>query len=291
MTIHSPLSNYCLAHLSGAKALQNYHSIVEWEAAAPHVWIFYVPGFVWAVACFVRSKYRKPRSNEKLKLKRHEIVLRCAAAVLALWALSDTALHLVLPYLAVTNKTLSFARSYVLPPKERADFDFLAALPIWHGVKLQTLLTHAELANYNRQLINWQVNETNYQNYVLCPVITGKPGEQLNWRKALWEEFYPRIRHENTPTDAAVIVVRHLRERVTIDASLNPHGGVTTIWLRQITDETGFNTIYIAALRSIGVPARLDPKHQAEFFDGTGWKIAPAPAVVSWLTQSVELAK
>lgn len=45
----------------------------------------------------------------------------------------------------------------------------------------------------------------------------------------------------------------------------------SAIWLRQITDETGFEIIYVAVLRSIGVPARLDSNNHAEFWDGNKW--------------------
>jgi hypothetical protein len=98
----------------------------------------------------------------------------------------------------------------------------------------------------------------------------------------LWEEFYPRIRHESSTEDAAVIVVRHLRERVTIADIPNPPRDVPTIWLRQITDEAGFELIYVAALRSVGVPARLEANGRAEFWDGSQWSATPGPAVVSW---------
>src|ERR1017187_2065929 len=100
--------------------------------------------------------------------------------------------------------------------------------------------------------------------------------------RQVWEEFYPRIRHESSPEDAARIVVRHLRERVTIADLPNPSRDVPTIWLRQITDQTGFEIIYVAALRSVGVPARLNSQQQAEFWDGTQWRTAPAPSVVTW---------
>jgi hypothetical protein len=276
------IGEYCLTHLSGRNAWHNYHSNAEWEQEAPPFWLFCIPATVWAIGCFAWSQYRKPKPLEKLKLKRHEIMLRGVAAVLAIWALSATVLHLVPPHLSVADQTLSIARKYLVPPKERTDFEFLAAQPIWRGVKLETLLTHAELANYNRELINWQFDETNYQKYVLSPVITGEPHERFDWRRPLWEEFYPRIRHEDLPEDAATIVLCHLRERVSIADIPNPPREVPAIWLRQITDKIGFQIIYVAALRSVDVPARLDAKHQAEFLDGTEWKAAPAPVVISF---------
>jgi hypothetical protein len=277
------IGEYCLTHLSGANAWQNYRSIFEWEQEAPPFWLFCIPAGVWALGCFACSQHRKPAAREKLKLKRYEIALRCVAAILAIWALSVTAVHLVPPHLAVTDKTLAIARRYLVPPNERTDFEFLASQPIWHGVKLQTLLTHAELAHYNRELINWRLDETNYQKYVLSPVITGEPNERFDWRRPLWEEFYPRIRHENSPADAAVIVVRHLRERVTIANIPNPPREVPAIWLRQITDETGFQIIYVAALRSIGVPAKLDQHGTAKILMDGRWQTADYEKISSRL--------
>jgi hypothetical protein len=126
------------------------------------------------------------------------------------------------------------------------------------------------------------VDEKNYQNFVLSPVITGDADEKLNWRRLLWEEFYPRIRHESSPEDAAKIVVRHLRERVTIADQPNLPRDVPTVWLKQITDKPGFEPIYVAALRSVGVAARLDSNGRTEFLGGNKWQTATEPSVLNW---------
>jgi len=75
----------------------------------------------------------------------------------------------------------------------------------------------------------------------------------------------------------ARIVVRHLRERVTIAPLASPPRAVPEIWLRQVTDAAGFQVITVAALRSVGVPARLDANGRAEFYDGSKWQVAPEP--------------
>jgi hypothetical protein len=91
----------------------------------------------------------------------------------------------------------------LIQPKQRADFERLAAQPIWPGGKLKTLLGQVELAGYNRELINWQLDDKVYQEFVLSPVIedsTINPPLSTgpDWRRPLWEEFYPRIRHESS---------------------------------------------------------------------------------------------
>lgn len=299
------IGEFCLSRLVGKDAWQNYHSIGQWQIKAPPLWLFWLPAAVWIVCWIAWPWYRKAALPEKIKLQRYEIALRWLAVLLATWALAETAIHLITPYFSVNDRTLAVARKYLVQPKARADFEYLAAQPIWHGQKLKTLLEHVELAGYNRALINWQLDEKNYQDFVLSPTIepstlpppleasarprrsevkAGNPqlSTNLNWRRPLWEEFYPRIRHESSLDDAVEMVVRHLRERVTIATFPNPPQDVPTIWLRQITDEDGFEIIYVAALRSVGVPARLNPQHKAEFWDGNMWHIAPQPCIVSW---------
>jgi predicted esterase len=276
------IGEYCLTHLVGKEAWQNYHSIARWQSEVPPFWLFCLPAAVWGLGWIAWRWYRKPALPEKIKLKRHELALRWLAVFLATWALVETAIHLVTPHFSVGEKTLSIAHQFLVQPKERADFEFLSTRSIWREQKLKTLLDHVELAAYDRELINWQLDDKIYRGFVLSPVITGSSGEQLNWRRPLWEEFYPRIRHESSPKDAAKIVVRHLRERVTIAALPNFSHEVPAIWLQQITDEAGFEIIYVATLRSVGVPARLDSNSQAELFVENKWQPAPQPSIMSW---------
>jgi len=281
------IGEYCLSQLSGKKsAWENYHSIAHWQAEAPPFWLFCLPAFAW-VAGWLVWWWRKQPQHPKMPFTCGEIILRWVAALLAICALAETAAHLLPPHFAVSERTLSIARKVLVQPKEKADFEALACQPIWNGQKLKTLLDHVELAGYNRSLINWQIDDKIYRDFVLAPVLEPSTNNShlstnLNWRRPLWEEFYPRIRHESSPEDAAKIVVRHLRERVTIATLPNPPREVPDIWLKQITDEAGFEIIYVAALRSVGVPSRLDAQNQAEFYDGTKWAAAPSPSVASF---------
>ena len=211
-----------------------------------------------------------------------EVWLRRIAWMIAAMALTQTIVYVGTPFLSVGDRTLAIARNCLIRRNETQDFAFLSTNADWHGRKLKTLLTHVQLANYNRQLISWQLNDPIYRDFVLSPVITGQAGEDFAWRRPLWEEFYPRIRHESSPEDAAAIVVRHLRERVTIAELPHPAREVPAIWLQQLTDETGFEIIYVAALRSVGVPARLNAAGHAEFYVGGQWQPAPRPAISHW---------
>jgi len=277
------IAEYCLTHLAGKDALQNYHSIAQCQTEASPLWIFLLPAAAWCVGWCVWSKRRNAGPSERVSLSRGEIAIRWLAILLATWALAESALHLVPPHFSVSDTTLAIARRFLVQAKQRNDLECLAAQPIWQGEKLKTLLEHVELAGYNRELINWQLDEKIYRDYVLSPVITGHSGEQLNWRRPLWEEFYPRIRHESSPeAAAAAIVARHLRERVTIAPDYPKQSSVETMWRHQIVNQEDFEIIYTAVLRSVGVPARLNAANRSEFWDGTAWQSAPRPASEMW---------
>jgi hypothetical protein len=148
------------------------------------------------------------------------------------------------------------------------------------------LLNHVHLANYNRQLIAWKVDDAAYRDFVLSPLICPAADSDLDWRRTLWESFYPRIRKEESTEAAAAIVVTHLRERITIAPSVSDTAfplAVPDIWQRQITTGKGFENIYVAALRSAGIPARLAASTgKTEFLSPSGWEPAPRPIGDSW---------
>lgn len=293
------IGEYCLLHLSGPNALMNYRSILSWQAHAKPLWLFWTPGLIWTGFRLFRWWSRRRAADAAgadgssaggaPPWTRGQIAIWCAAGILALAALADTALHLLPPRLGVTARTLSLARKYLVLPKQSADFDFAARDSVWRGKRLRTLLENVELANYNRELIDWKLDDKHYRDFVLSPEIDPALDGDLEWRRPLWENFYPRIRNEPTPGAAAEIVARFLRERVTIappNAQAHPSvrmpQSIARIWQRQITDTRGFESIYVAALRAAGVPARLDPGHRAEFWTGSRWEPAPRPVFDQW---------
>ncbi|MCL4790391.1 MAG: hypothetical protein KJ070_27015, partial [Verrucomicrobia bacterium] len=126
------------------------------------------------------------------------------------------------------------------------------------------------------------LDEQMYQQFVLSPTVDRLPVSELDWRRKLWENFYPRVRREREPALAAVVIVRFLRERVGVDPAFRNRVGVETIWTQQMTDESGFERVYVAALRSVGVAARLNERSQTELWDGSAWRAAPRPVTANW---------
>jgi predicted esterase len=239
LLIFRAIGEQCLTRLKGPAALGVYRSMLSWQAQAKPLWLFWLPAFVWAAVClWVRvgtmnrngitdpsplGKGRGGILGGKLAASwrtiwgsRGRSTSRWLAAVLAAAALALTGLHVIAPRLPISKRTLAVARKHRVPPGQQSDFEFLAAKPCWPGKPLKTLPEHVELANYNRELINWKLDEPVYQQFVLSPEIDPALDGDLNWRRALWENFYPRIRREQGPEAAAEIVVRFLRERVTI---------------------------------------------------------------------------
>lgn len=279
------IGEYCRTHLVGK--LEGYRSMAQWEAHGLGLGWYWLPAGAWAAIGYACRQRRKTSVLGKFAYQRHEIALRCLATILAVWAAAETALHVITPMLPVNDATLAISRRILVGQKNLASFEFLTKQSIWRGQKLKVLLDQAQLADYNRGLVDWRVSDPVYRDYVLTPEATfSNAGASApsgpDSRRALWEEFYPRIRHESSPAEVAKIVVRHLRERITIAACDDLPHEVPDIWLEQITDEKGFHAIYVAALRAIGLPARLNTDGDAEFYDGNEWQSAPLPAIISW---------
>jgi hypothetical protein len=174
-----------------------------------------------------------------------------------------------------TGRPKAEARRWLVPPGARADFDWLAAQPLWEGRKLASLLSEVELARYNRGLVNWQVDEARYREAVLSPSITRAVGEDFGWRGKLWESLYPRVRKDSSLEAAAATVVAHVRERVTTAAEAGGTGSVSAAWQAQLTDAAGFEALCVAGLRAVGIPARLNGAGQAVYWEGTAWRPVP----------------
>ena len=189
------------------------------------------------------------------------------------------AIHLGLPRFPVSDNTISLVQSFLVESRLQEEFHYILGLPTSRGERLGTLLDHLNLADLQRHQFYAALDESSYQSYVLSPIITELPLDEPEWRRTLWENFYPRIKQELDPMSAAAIVVRFLRERVGIDPAYGFQVGVETIWTEQMTDKNGFDRIYVASLRSVGIAARLNNNGQAELLANNRWQPAPKPLI------------
>ncbi|HET7626150.1 MAG TPA: prolyl oligopeptidase family serine peptidase [Verrucomicrobiae bacterium] len=262
-----------------------------------HYWVPFalLCGFV-----LVREFLRWRKATLAIPRGNSGTVIVCLAWILGAAAILDTAFHLGLPRLQATDSRLNLAGRWLIEPKLKSDFDWLVrslqketkehpSKAKNKRVTVGALLDNVELANYNRKLVNWKVDDDFYRRFVLSPMIENSRRSdetllpELNWRRPLWESFYPRIRHESDADSAARIVVRFLRERVTIVPGTIEPCGIETIWETELTDSEGFEQIYVAALRSVGIPARLGLDGAAELFANGQWHPAPRPIISTLL--------
>lgn len=272
------IAEYCKAKLTPRHPWPEFHELNS------HSLLFCIsPAILWiGLILYWKSKVM-PLLKRRAEFTKFNTGLWVAVILLATLAIGDSALHFVLPYMAVDQRTLSIARRYLIAPKLHQDFDALVALPVWQGRKLGVLLDHVDLANYVVfELVNWKLPNDLYRQFVLSPIIRGDERE-LNWRRELWEDFWPRVRHENSTSDAADIIVRFLRQRVTIAPTYPKHLGVESMWNSQIVNVSDFEILYVAALRSVGVPARLNGEQKVIFWTGSEWRPAPRPLATTWV--------
>jgi len=196
---------------------------------------------------------------------------------LAALALAQTCLQLLLPALSASPRALATARKLIVSEDRVSDYDYLVAKLDWTGESVRSVLQHVELAGLQRRMFYSDLPKDYFLKYVLWPDVGGQGSGNWGWRRILWEAFYPRVRKEVTPAAAAEIVVRFLRERVTVDPSYIEVDVPTIAWQRGRTSDAGFQRLYIAALRSTGIAARLGENLRAQLWDGETWVPAPQP--------------
>ena len=256
-----------------------------------YVWTFWMPtvfgiGNLVLLWCWWRlfgSKLSFWRSGvAKEKSTWNSVILKSLAAVAVTAALGLSAIHLGLPQMPINNTTSFLAGTFLVQSRLKEDFEYLISNPAYHGKRLGAILTHVELADLQRKQFYPELDESTFRQYVLSPNVDILPLNEIDWRRTLWENFYPRVRHESDPMKAAQIVVRSLRERVGVDPSYQYCVGVETIWTQQMTDEAGFERIYVAALRSVGIAARINEQNKTELWTGEKWQTAPK-SLISFL--------
>jgi len=74
---------------------------------------------------------------------------------------------------------------------------------------------------------------------------------------------------------AAEIVIRQLREQVKATHDANVSTTILESWQRGVAGEANLQRLSVAALRSVGIPARLSVSGTVEFWNGAEWKPGP----------------
>jgi len=188
---------------------------------------------------------------------------------------------LALPAMPVNKARIERAVEWGIVNVGKWDAEFLGGLDLSHLIAQPTtgdLLEHAELTNYRGRFLYGDLDDDFWRRYVMSPLIAGD-STRIDWRRPLWESFYPRVRKEDSPMDAAIIVCRFLRERVSIVSDFQETQGVHASWFSRRANSADWERLYVAALRSGGIAARLNRTGDAEIWDGDEWLSAPRPLV------------
>ena len=120
--------------------------------------------------------------------------------------------------------------------------------------------------------ISASLPEKEWREFVLSPWIDGADAD-ITWRRELWEWMAPRVRRETDAEQAAQIVARELRRRVSLQSESLSHG-IAASWAGAAADVGCLDRMYVAALRSAGVPSRL-ANGRVELLVGERWQSAP----------------
>ena len=271
------LNDFELTHISMADLQQRYAPSRLWHRRI---------GFGLTLLIFALLALWKFRNKflPKCLWTREPKAERCVLLKLVTWfvciaALGVTSLNLLVPELNVNEFSLSMAKSFLLRSRAE-DISFLGQQKAAGEIKLKTLLQDAQLANLQRHQFYTSLENGLFQQYILSPQIDSQ-APAWNSRKELWEYFQPRIRKQHDPMLGAKIIVDYLLERVGIDSSYSADQDVDTVWIQKMASEGGFQRIYVAALRSVGIATRLNDLNQAELWTGQAWTAAPRPPITS----------
>ena len=245
-------------------------------------WICLAPALIWFTLWLTLLRADILHDVAKLLFCRHWSWLFIAARIVSLLAFGDLILQWALLRTSVTPLTFTISKKCLTAQDCRGDLDWLMTFSDWRDQNIDTLISYSKLARHAAyEVANWHLDQTAYQKWVLSPFIE-PDSREMNWRRDLWEALCSQVKDEKSSEATARIVVRLLREQVTIDPRCVKQLGIRTIWTAGIANPDDFETLYVAGLRTVAVPARLNAMHVAEILTTGGWKSAPRALAETW---------
>ncbi len=216
-----------------------------------------------ATGILLGMAFFKKRANESRWLRK----LALCSVVLAVLT---TVYHMVLPrYLKGEARAGLFLHA-LASNEEREDFKWLLTKTEFQTVSFQDLIQHVRLAHFRRGYLYEKIDLNLFRDYLLSPQI--EPGNaDFKWRWRLWLDIYPRVRKCVNAEEANRIVVRAVRERVGQPAESAEPREVAAIWSQGRAALATYHKVLVAALRSVGVAARLTTEGRSEFWNGQKW--------------------
>jgi hypothetical protein len=234
-------------------------------------WLCSIPALIWLGCSLLNTggPMQEIASRSRIDLKPK--LVRWRTGSLLLIALLAYGVHLCALFSRTSTVGLAISRAFLVRATWREEFDYLLQLAQCGNQRIGTLITHAELAHYNSyELANWSVPKDIYITYVLSPEIDSGPVNDMDWRRMLWEFFYPRLNTENSIFVAATKLAEIMRSRISIVKTPNVQS-LVTIWQKQVANQRDFTRLYVAAARSVGIPARMNSKGVCQIWSEERW--------------------
>lgn len=192
--------------------------------------------------------------------------LRQTSMIIAAAAVGMTLFCVGIGYFPARGAPGRLAAKWLIPDHLRSDWDW--ALNEYRELHINNreLATHIELAGIQRRwFFKTEVDELHRQ-YVLNPVV--EDDDDIHWRRPLWEGLSQLVRRSRSNTEAALTVRRKLYERVSlVDQSSDR---LLSTWNNRQGNDRDFEKLTVAALRAVGIPARLT-NSLAIYYDSEEW--------------------
>ena len=208
--------------------------------------------------------------------RRIRLTVGMVAVTTALFAAGQTITYLALVRSSASPENLAQAERRLLRPGRHADWEWLGQSGQAAGTTVSEWLETVELAGLQRQQFYQTLPEDLFRAHILSPQLRSSQVMTGALRRELWRHFAPRVRKEAEIPAAAVIIARELRVRVTPQSGA---GGATLLrsWQSGTAQPVIWEALYVAALRSTGIAARVGATGEAEIWLGSAWQAAPRP--------------
>jgi len=182
------------------------------------------------------------------------------------------------PRLPVNDMTVPVLELVLRSGVERRDLEYLLRSEDWRHAHVRGVWDHIRLSRKARSRFGLEMTDDFYRSYLLSPRIAATPVPEHEWRGPLFELLASKVPGEASLEDTvswSAAVLRLAVNRSADGAGRYGRVGVETILGLESCDESGWNLLLVAGLRSMGVPARLGSSERAEYWTGSRWEAAP----------------
>lgn len=241
-------------------------------------------GWKWTRAISIAAWFVGTVAAIRLGLTRlrGDIPAGLAASVAIVLLSLQIGIHWLLPLMPASRATIWLAGRLLVANEMKADWAWLTHESSPH---LQTIAEYSDnmrLASLERNSYYDMLEHGMYRRFLLSIAIDDLLRIDSEWRVEMWQAISPWSKQSRNAREGTRVVGLILREHLTVKRAAGKRSGTTIseMWQGELTDEKGFQRLYVAALRSVGIAARLDADRHAEFWTGERWEGTPKPMFV-----------